>query len=43
MRASHSLEEWIEMTRREKQVVKIIVGGKEKGLVALASDKFFNT
>ena len=43
MREKYSLEKWMTLTNVERRAVKIIVGGKEKGLVALASDKFFNT
>ena len=43
MREMYNLEEWMNLGNREKPPVKIIVGGKEKRLSALAGDKFFKT
>lgn len=43
MREMYSLEEWMNLTVPEKRAIKIIIGGKEKGLRALAGDNFFKT
>lgn len=43
MRTLYSLEEWMNLIYSEKEAVKIIVGGKEKRLKALAGDNFFKT
>ena len=43
MRNFYSLSEWMQLTLIEKLKVKIMIGGKKKGLKALARESFFNT